>query len=285
MADEVTLDLLDGNQGKLSTEGWTLFRIAHVKNVSGVGTARLLTAATATGMPTIGDAHPSKATAFLESIEPISLATDIVKLRLIYKERFDTVQIQTSNDVIQDETNYDDGLGIGGNPENPRIIQVKYTYPSDYEYDDNLRGLTITQSALVSKMIPQRILVFRKRELFSPESLAETYVGTVNSELWRGGATRTWLCTGIDGSSSDGGIHWDNVYSFQYKRDLWQAVVVFIDPNTGKPPADIIDGPTDTSGVPLAVGDSGGPGQTDEYGRKAYAIYEQTDFNALPLGD
>ena len=283
MADEVTIDLVDGNQGRLTDAGWELIRIANVKNVSGVGSARLIIAAEAAGMPIIGDAHPSRNTAFLESIDPLSTATDIVKLKLTYKERFDTFQIQTSNDVIQDETNFDDGLGIGGDPENPRIIQVQYTYPDDYEYDENLRELKITQSALVSKFVPQRRLVFRLRELFSPEDLAAVHVGTVNESLWRGGNTRTWLCTGIDGTTSDGGIHWDNVYSFQYKRDLWQAVVIFIDPNTAKPPADLIDGPTDNVGVPLAVGDSGGPAQDGEFGRKAYAIYDETDFNSLPL--
>lgn len=277
----VSLDLVDGNQGNLTDSGWELIRIANVENVTGVGSERLLNAAEATGMPVIGDSHPSLATAYLERIEPISTATDIVKLRLVYKERFDTVQIQTANDVIQDETNYD--TGFNSSPTAIRILQVKYTYPADYEYDANLQEKTITQSALATKLVPQRTVIFRIRETFSPEDLAATYVGTVNELLWRGGPTRSWLCTGIDGTTSDGGIHWDNVYSFQYKRDLWQAVIVFIDPNTGKPPADIIDGPTDTIGVPLAVGDVGGPTQTGEYGRKAYVVYEQTDFNALDL--
>jgi len=83
---------------------------------------------------------------------------------------------------------------------------------------------TVTETFAASKLIyrrrmgPNLGIVIR--------DLAAKYVGTVNSKAFGEAAAtapagfRQWMCTGITGTSTDGGVYYDVTYEFQRLTDL-----------------------------------------------------------------
>jgi hypothetical protein len=204
-----------------------------------------------TGCPQIGESHPAIPEAFLFDIDVVGITPEEVKARFYYQERWTDRKITVSTVLVQEESNTDkDG----------NVLTVVHTYDSDYKLNSAVAGQTIEQGGMVSRFVPHTTLRFDIRELATPEDLADIYTGTINSIGWRGDDTGQWLCTNITGGSGDSGINWDNVYEFQRRKEGWEGTVVFIDPNSGKPPNDI---------------------GTD--GKKVFDNYEETDFNELPL--
>jgi hypothetical protein len=231
-------DLIDGNSGKKTIDGWELTRTAVVTGVTGTGHAKILNAAAE--LPDINAAHPSLSTCYLREIIPESVGSDTVKFRLIYsvptpprfQPQLDTIEV--GGTLSQVQTNKD----REGN-----IISVSYTYPSDYKLDENLAGKTVQTSSLVGKLAPEHTITYSNLLFYNPQGLSENFVGTVNNGPWilaPSAAAGTWLCTGIVGRSNDGGLSYATTYTFQYRADTWKAVVVFIDPNTGVPPDDLV---------------------------------------------
>ncbi len=259
-------DLIEGNSARLTEQGWEFERIGFATGVPGFGYAKLVNAvADGTGAPQIGDGHPALDTAILYEVQPISSTTSDIHCRFLYRERWTDVNITVGSTLIQEDTNLDrDGTNF----------RVGYTYPSDYEPNEEWRDKVVFKGGTVGKLIPQNTRVFNIREQFNPDALSRVHTGTVNGLLWGGDAARLWLCTGITGFSADGGIHWDNTYAFQFKLEGWFARVVFTDPNTGDPPDDIIQ---DLVPQDLPVG------HPDLAGLKVYPLYIETDFNDLNL--
>jgi len=93
----------------------------------------------------------------------------------------------------------------------------------------------------VDIQIPETVLVFERKESSSPFAKSKTNVGFVNSASLGSGAyaARTLLCLGIDGTSTDDGETWQVTYRFQYRPDTWDALIVYIDPETDRPHDDI----------------------------------------------
>ena len=269
MAIVWTFDLIEGNTAVLNESGWQFERIGHATGVPGVGYEKLVNAvADTTDAPQIGDSHPDVATATLYEVQPISITATDIRCRFLYRDRWTDVNITVGATLIQEDTNVDrDG----------NAFRVGYTYPSDYEPNEEWRDKEVFKGGTLSKLIPQNTRVFNIREQFNPDALSRVYTGTVNGLPWGGDFARQWLCTGITGVSADGGLHWDNTYSFQFKVEGWFARVVFTDPNTGDPPDDIIQDlvPQD---IPI-----GPPDHPDLAGLKVYPLYLETDFNDLEL--
>ncbi len=248
-------DLIEGNTGKKTLDGWELNRMAVVTGVTGDGHAKIINAAAE--LPGINTAHPSLSTCLLREIIPESIDSNTVKFRLIYSQatpaRFQPQlnTIEVGGTLSQVQTNKDrDG----------NVISVSYEYPSSYKLDPNLQGKTVQTSSLVGKLAPEHTITFSRIEYSNPSPIAKGYVGTVNSMEWEldpGAAPGTWLCTGIVGRSNDGGITFVVTYTFQYRPDTWSTVVQFIDPNTGVPPDDLIE----------------------DTGIKTVYLYPETDFN------
>ena len=87
------------------------------------------------------------------------------------------------------------------------------------------------------------VLEFSRWESSNPRSRAETHVGTVNSSIWNGYAAEKVLCTGIVGTTRDGGDSFDVRYTFEVKADTlgWDTTVVYIDEDTGRPISPLVD--------------------------------------------
>ena len=272
MAQEVTLDLVDENNGTYNWMGWQeLVRKAIVKGVEGEGFERIVQAKETVGMPELYDPHPAVDYCLLREIRFESVDNETVVLRLIYRrtQRGDAQRaqktIETGASLSQVSTNQDyEGT----------VFKVDHDFPPGYKSSidaEPLAGTTTspTQSLEVPLLIPESTITISKRESSDPASKARDYVGKVNSGSWTwdtSAPARTWMCTGIVGRSDDGGDHFNVTYSFQYRADTWDTTIVFIDPNTSRPPVDLV---------------SGTMGQTA--GQKTVQMYSTADFNNLNL--
>lgn len=156
--------------------------------------------------------------------------------------RSNTNQIQNANDFF-------------GFP-----IFVEHTYPADDDFKPNLyekQGGTVTQYR------PQIEVNFRgKVQTSSAAKLVERYIGRMNSTTWGGLQPGQWLCTAMDAELDDPSTTPDTYavdVTFQAEFEGWGQDVIFIDRDTGSPPANLVPG----------------------VGIKKVRTQPQTDFNAL----
>lgn len=95
---------------------------------------------------------------------------------------------------------------------------------------------------------PSTTITYTRRELGSPGTFASIYVGAVNSLGVFGDGPGTWLCTGIPGTSNDGGVTYVVTYNFQRSPKIgrkpgtsesfdtaqpWDPLIIQIDKETG----------------------------------------------------
>lgn len=83
----------------------------------------------------------------------------------------------------------------------------------------------------------------------TPGSFTRAYVGKVNSTTWQGDPARTWMCTRATAKLVDNASDpkvWQMDFTFEYDENTWddETTVIYIDPETGRPP-DGIDDPAD----------------------------------------
>ena len=134
-------------------------------------------------------------------------------------------------------------------------ITVEHTYPAD---DPDYPSMTLTQGGQIQAYEPQTTLQAEClwRITFPDLNVSRRYVGAVNGTAWKGDAPYTWLCTGVDFSSTNiisgqsyfngvafpgaYGPEWKFIFMFQFNPDGWNPWVVFTDARTGKPPVDLI---------------------------------------------
>ena len=259
----VIIDITDGARATIDRTGWTSAeRIAKVTEVTGSGYAKFQSALSAVDMPQLNAQHPSIPNLYVSGYDFSTEGTDIVVVRIIYTppdaRSVEHTQIKISATATQQQVNTD----IDGN-----LMTVYWQDEKENEHP---------QSGMVNILSPQLTLQIQRIETSSPGSKAMSYIGTVNSGGFNadpGALARHWLCTGIEGNSSDGGQTYVVTYSFQYNRDGWDAEVVYVDPKTGRVPDNIV-------GV-----DDGWVGDDGEIrcGRRSFQVYSEKDFNALNI--
>lgn len=120
---------------------------------------------------------------------------------------------------------------------------------------------TQSQGGEVDVQIPQLVLQTDRIEKFSPKAKAKEFVGTVNSNIIGTDLPRTWLCTSIQGRTDNDGESYNVTYEFQFNPETWDAIVVFIDKETGNPP----------------------PGLVEGEGIQVVQVYRAKDFNRLKI--
>jgi hypothetical protein len=264
MPETLILDLQKTSNGVLTGRGWSFTRSAIVTGLTATDSwfDKVIAASTIGGLPLLGDSiDASLPLCILHRKTVVAVTGTKVELLLEYTQASRTsippeeTQIQVGATLNQIETNID---------VNGTRMSVAYTLPTPYQYDDGdnfAAGEVITQGGLVPKYIPNPTIVLTKTLSYSPLSLAAQYVGKLNDDTWEGGAARTWMCTGIVGNSDDSGDTYRVTYTFQYRIDTWDEVVMWHDPHDGKPPADLV---ADT-------------------GYKTYQLYPVIDFDGLDL--
>lgn len=263
MAITVELDKMQGHNVVQSENGWELTRMAIVKGVTGDGDERLVNAIISTevraaGMPTLYDEHPAVSAAILRELRPKPIDTETVEVTLIYRSNGfqvfpqDTAQIAVGSSVQQVSTNRD---------RSNSDLSVSHTWTAAEKNKHGVSPTTSpdTQGGEITVFKPQTTFEYSIRQNYSPDAYSLSYVGKLNNAPWKGGAAGTWLCTGINGRSSDNGVTYDVTYSFQYQAGGWNPSYFYRMPD-GRPPA-----VTDTSSL------------------KQADYYETADFAGMPV--
>ena len=236
------LDLIEGHDAELTTNGWTCTRQAIVTGVTGTGAAKIYNAVLNTpGMPVIGEVHPDLPYTWLARIHPKSIEGDIVKLELFYQP---LEYYTTEYDIGASSSQVDTNLDIDGDP-----VSVSYTYPSDY-VEEKYQNVTDIQGVVYSVYKPEGRILVTKQEGISRSTLMSrisTYENKVNTAGWNldpSAPAGSWLCIEIRGCKSNTTAMVVS-YSFLKRPSFvregttypgWSEQLVYIDPNSGKPP-------------------------------------------------
>jgi hypothetical protein len=248
----VHIDILEGYTVQQSANDLRAIRTAVLTGLDGAASALAYKALIHPDMPVMYAPHPTIPNLRLVRRSAEAIDADKARVTLEYAlflmlyelpHEGDTPKIQVGSTVQEVATNMD----VNGDQ-----MFVSHTYPD---------GRTVEQGGEVQIQVPQTVFRLSRKENSSPEARARAFVGTVNSGPWKGDAARFWLCTRIEGNSDDGGETYDVAYEFQRNPNTWDALVVFIDPETNKPPNGLVDGT----------------------GLKTYQVYPATDFNFLEL--
>jgi hypothetical protein len=166
----------------------------------------------------------------------------LAKVRVNYRG-YPLSAYSLSASLFQVETNLD----ADGDP-----VTVAYTYPSDYHPDPRgVAGTTETQGGLFSDNDPEPSFTF-KFVLVSVTGVSALYQasqfalleGKVNKDPYTigaiSGAARTWKWTGFSANTNDGNFTMEVSITATYRVTGWDPVVCFINPDTGKPPPDVV---------------------------------------------
>jgi len=143
--------------------------------------------------------------------------------------------VRGSGSLQQVNTNFD----VYGNQ-----IIVSHTYATDDP--GSFAGQTKTVTAEVQQLFPQIELIYEGViQLASPILFQQAYQGYVNSVWWNGGAPNTWLCTNVEWEQHNTALSpasYRVTMSFQYDSSTWNPLAIYKDPETNKPPIDLVDG-------------------------------------------
>ncbi|RKY06702.1 MAG: hypothetical protein DRP56_06930 [Planctomycetota bacterium] len=258
-------DIIDGTGATITDRGWELSRIAIVSELSGVGHGMLNEAVIAAGV-NIGDAHPTITTAYVREILPVAMprAANQVKITYLYRE-FDTnanYAYQLSGDVSEEETT----LYWNHGDSEFKNMELEYTFPGTDDINPDYAGKTYSPLHSSTYLKPRptiRITRFETLSIAADDVGAGValngdiivdrqirYIGKVNSAGWNlrpSDGLSAWLCVDISASKQADQVTWQVTYVFQYDTvpgftKGWASHAQFIDPNTGQPPDDLIDG-------------------------------------------
>lgn len=105
---------------------------------------------------------------------------------------------------------------------------------------------TRTKGAIVGKIEP----IIRKTVEYvaassTPTATVQSFAGKTNNASWTGGAAGTWLCEGGEVTLEDSSVSpakYRFRFSFAYNPGGWNPDAVYIDDETGQPPANLVDG-------------------------------------------
>lgn len=264
MAITVDLDVINGTTASHHIQnGWAITRQAVVRGLadhpSGTNTGKLLAEAEAALVAEVGDRGDPcpdiPVETYLEQFVPEVISPNEVRFRLIYKGYpRPTYELDTS--LAQVESNLD----ASGN-----LIVLSYVYPSGYLLDPRKAGQYFEQGGMISRPIPE--MSFTVKFIITggtwggiPLNATETatlfaqFTGKVNSEDYTIGVVvgtpRQWMVTRVRGVSKDGGVSYEMAMTFQYRKQTWDQLVVYINPDDGKPPPDLLEAGGSSSAPP-----------------------------------
>lgn len=120
------------------------------------------------------------------------------------------------------------------------------------------------QTGTVDVQTPCFTLEFSKLLSVNPAWLGAALIGCTNVGTFQGNPPETWLCSGFDFSSPDGGIHWETTPKFVFNANKWRQTVYYT-LETGKPPSNWNAAYNDGKTV------------------KVIQVYGMTDFDVLGL--
>jgi len=262
-------DILKGTTGSKDIFGWKeIKRIVIVDDLGKAsdpgGWENVMQEALDAAGAVMSSAHPDVSYIYLRDAEAEAIDKHQVKLTLTYSRvdflhsiGFEDGAVEVGASVIAQETNKDKD----GNE-----MFLSHIYPEGYQRSPHDTPLSAPSEAdvqghMATVMWPQVTWSVNRIESISKADLktkAKTYVGKVNNDTWDGCAAGTVLCTRIQGRSTDGGVHFNIVYEYEYREETWDHTALYIRDN-GKPPP-----------------------ETDANSLKVYRIQPEADFSSLP---
>lgn len=269
MSVTVVEDLVDGASASMELYQAKVVRTFFVSGLSEEASHRSYEALTADGIPTIGQSHP-RARAFCTQKTVEMVDVDKAKVTVTYGGPGEggTASALQEGGVFSVSSNtqtIETNLDVDGNT----IYSVRQVRTGDEETGDKT-GKEDQQGGTVAFQDP--ITTLRWDRIISRSPAADlSYVGTINdADIW-GFKARQILCSRIDARTDDGGLTYHMVYEFQASRrdkkvgefGPWDASVVFISPNTGRPYRTA----------------------TENDGYKFWKLYPIADFSGLQLSE
>jgi len=305
-AGDTITNVLEGtNRVSVTDSGVVITQSYQVHNIVGAKDEVLLLATIAPNIPRHGDAHPFNPTIFVTNVDATLLGDNNTKALVAVTwgvpstsgntgdflnepsgEAVPTLEVSTTLQTLQ--TNLDvDGCAIF----------VDYIQQVDTDGDGTPDASELrTQGGMVEIQIPMTTLIYRRRETvvttIDGENLgistkAQRYVGTINSDIIFGSGPRTWLVSRIHAISDDLQQTMNVTYEFIKApqrllsedstaiEETWDATIVYIDPETGKPPSDV-----------SLAGDRPCGNFIESNGVKdGIRVYRATEFALLSLGE
>lgn len=193
---------------------------------------RQFEALSATGVPAYGAACPVTGYEYLKVVDQDVVMLDalMAKVTSVYRKPTAQEQPDPANDT---------GATV-------KTIRVSLTsVRTNKDRNGDLMVVTHNGIQQVAEMDVQRpvvVLTYERRENARPLTRAITLVGTTNNATFEGCSAGTVMFTNLEASTKDGGTTYDVRYEFTYNPYGWAPVAYWIDPDTGRPPADLVDG-------------------------------------------
>ena len=244
MAITVNNNVSDGVSYRKSLDTFSYVEVIRVEGVTGPNAARARKAADRAGFSKFDSKtkkHPSIRGLVATNVESRAISggdASIFEVTVTYEpplaEEGTSAQetlFEVGAVAIQETTNKD---------VNGKIISVSYTNNSANP------PVTTPQNGTISVLKPQVVARGTFTQTGSPLNDSLKFTGKVNAGTFLRKPGGTWLCTKWTGRSVDGGRTFQMEVEFQFNENGWENTdVVFIDTNTGEPPADV----SNTNGI------------------------------------
>ncbi len=279
---DVYPDIIDGNSGNLSFNGWEFTRVFKVDKLVSAGWNMLIEATLAAGVPRMNDAHPSIIDAYVVDVTPESIPKSGIAATVIitYRQFTENYQVQIGSRIVTRETaEYMDNQDTG----NLAVMNLAYTYPTGHI----LEGKSDTQGVNIAIQFPMPTFTVSRTEWLTipADSLSGYSLGiqltgrilTDRGKIFNSALNKanwslhsdddegTWQVF-IDATSSGNGFDWRVNYHFTYDKAKWEYRAVYEDPTDGQPVPDPV------VVVPPTVGSA-----------SFFPQYRIRDFNLLGL--
>lgn len=257
--------LAEGTTARQTGDGLEVTETYLVTSVRGSKTTRIVNALREAGLPQYGDRHASDATISVDSMAATPASGDPEKILVAVTYRRPTVD---SSDIGggDDSTDGDDPgvleVWSTGTQQQTQFDHRGVQIFTTHAYTSGERaGQTVTQGGTVEVYIPQVGIRLTRVERSNPLPAAGQMVGRINAASWNGYPRHAVLCVGVDGRTSDGGQTYEVTYTFAVDQDGWNARLIYVDPDTGEVPIDVVPG----------------------LGYKSVQVYQEADYGKLNI--
>jgi hypothetical protein len=230
----LTLDTVAGSYVEMA--GQTGGRVTRTGIVEGLPTAGvdpsdvLFLAGTATGMPAIGAAHPTRSNLILASIGVYGIAADIARVELNYEPFGGAPGVSYVIEISSSAATYESNMM----PKTKTPIAVKFT-PAVPDKDFAIPMGLVTMTMLRPLA---RVVVTQLRQGTLDVNTCATFaanVGNVNNALWMKYPAGAWLITNAGAAVSKySGTYQTRIEATRQGDDLWSYYGVLQNQQTGK---------------------------------------------------
>ncbi len=251
---KVKLDIIEGNSGNISFNGWEFNRVAIVSELTSAPAGMLIEATTTSGVPKMNDSHPFIVDAYVVDVQPESINTvgNAVRLNITYRQFTPDVRVTIGSRKIIDETSQHFSNQA---TQEKDFMKLGYTYPAGHI----LEGQTDTQGVTLQVPLEFPSFTFSRTEWLSNSADAlsgfaldqqlngnilsersKKFNTALNSTIWNiksSDPIKTWQCK-MNAASTGNGFDWRVNYTFSFNSLEWTHLGTYNDPTTNQPVPD-----------------------------------------------